>query len=145
MQTNHHSYLEKFNGSFQGILRWSQLDALWDALRRHANRGWYVYAIGETPPAVPADARQLIAYIGEIDQLLRKEHDQDYCGIVYVDDPADPAFVKIYGPNNLGAVCEYSENPPLPGWTLSLLPPIDLPAALPVPANRRRWWRRLFS
>ncbi|MDE2089486.1 MAG: hypothetical protein KGJ12_05645 [Gammaproteobacteria bacterium] len=144
MQTDHHPYLEKFNGSFQGVLRWPQLDALWDVLRRRADCGWYVYAVGETPPATPADARQLITYLGEIDPLLRKEHGQDYCGIVYVDDPADPTFVKIYDPNNLGVVCGYSEHPPLPGWTLSLLPPVDLPAALPAPANRRRWWRRLF-
>ncbi|MCK7500047.1 MAG: hypothetical protein MZW92_64195 [Comamonadaceae bacterium] len=39
------------------------------------------------------------------DDLLRKEHREDYCGIVYADDlrPAD-ACVKIYDPNNLGVV-----------------------------------------
>lgn len=138
-------YLAAFRGSFTGMLRWPQLDALWQTLREQADKPWYIYAVGEPVPEQPASREQLDTFIREIDALLRKEHDEDYCGIVYVDDPADPAFIKIYDPNNLGVVCGYSENPPLPGWTLSLLPPVDLPTALPPPGNRRRWWQRLFG
>ncbi len=139
------SYLDAFRGSFTGMLRWPQLDALWQTLREQDDKTWYIYAVGEPPPETPASREQLDTFLKEIDALLRQEHDEDYCGIVYADDPADPAFIKIYDPNNLGVVCGFSENPPLPGWVLSLQKPVDLPAALPPPGNRRRWWQRLFG
>jgi len=45
----------------------------------------------------------------------------------------------------LGVSCGYSDNPPLPGWVLSQLPPEDIPANAPIPKNRRRWWQRLLG
>ncbi|MDJ0873574.1 MAG: hypothetical protein QNJ87_17615, partial [Gammaproteobacteria bacterium] len=66
-------------------------------------------------------------------------------GIVYADDLEKPSFVKIYDPNNLGMVCGYSEQPPLPGWVMSKLRPADLQTAMPPPGNRRRWWARLLG
>lgn len=138
-------YLQAFRGGFSGILRWQQLDALWEALRRDTDGGWYVYAVGEPPPVSPSSPEELGRFIAEIDALLRKDHEEDYCGIVYADDRQRPSFIKIYDPNNLGVVCGSSEAPPLPGWTLSKLRPLDLPGALPPPGNRRRWWRRLLG
>ena len=138
-------YLQAFKGSFAGVLRWPQLDALWDALRQRADAGWYIYAVGEEPPTMPASAEQVQTFIDEIDPLLRREHDEDYCGVVYADDMSEPQFIKIFDPNNLGVSCGFSEAPPLPGWILSLIPPSNLAAALPPPGNRRRWWQRLFS
>jgi hypothetical protein len=135
-------YLVAFRGSFTSALRWPQLDALWDRVRQAPER-WYVYAVGEPPPTSPATADELLRFIVEIDQLLRREHDEDYCGIVYADRLAAPSMIKIYDPNNLGVSCGYSDNPPLPGWVLSRLRPADLAAAR-QPAGRRRWWRRLF-
>jgi hypothetical protein len=79
-----------------------------------------------------------------VDTLLRQEHGEDYCGIVYADDLSQPRFIKIYDPNNLGVTCGYSDNPPLPGWILSKLRPCDLSAGIHLPGNRKRWWRRLF-
>ncbi len=137
-------FVAAFRGSFAGILRWPQLDALWETLRQQADDGWYIYAVGEPPPGEPASKAQLENFIQEIDALLRKEHDEDYCGIVYVDDPKSPSFIKIFDPDNLGVSCGFSEAPPLPGWILSRIPPSDLPAALPQPGKRRRWWRSLF-
>ncbi len=136
-------YLAAFRGSFTSALRWPQLDALWERLRA-APDGWFVYAIGEPPPDTVVDADALLRFIDEIDQLLRKEHDEDYCGIVYADRPDAPTMVKIYDPNNLGVSCGYSDNPPLPGWVLSRIAPVDLEAAR-QPAGRRRWWQRLFG
>jgi hypothetical protein len=139
------AYLEAFRGSFTSALRWPQLDALWERLRRDAAGGWYVYAVGEAPPTQTLSAADFNRFITEIDNLLRTEHDEKYCGIVYADDLQAPSFVKIYDPNNLGVSCGFSDNPPLPGWVLSKLPPADLPATQQIPKNRKRWWRALFS
>ncbi len=136
-------YLAGFRGSFTSALRWHQLDALWESIRQQPH-GWFIYAVGESPPTAPASDEAVRAFIVEIDALLRREHDEDYCGIVYADDLASPTMVKIYDPNNLGVSCGYSDNPPLPGWVLSRLIPVDLQAMRP-PAGRRRWWQRLFA
>ena len=135
--------MRAFQGSFTSALRWPQLDDLWQTLRRQEQEGWYIYAVGEAPPTVCATPQQLGQFIDEVDELLRREHGEEYCGIVYADDFEHPAFVKIYDPDNLGVSCGFSDNPPLPGWVLSRLQPCDLPATV-LPANRRRWWRRLF-
>lgn len=134
-----------FRGRFENILRWEQLDVFWEVLERDAGGGWHIYAVGEQPPAQPVSADELRKFLAEIGELLRRDHEESYCGIVYTDSTTAPAFVKIFDPHNLGVSCGYSENPPLPGWILSKLPPVDLKAAGPLPGNRRRWWRRLFS
>ena len=145
-QTNTSPFVSAFWGSFTSMLRWPQLDELWQALRAQNSKAWFVYAVGEAPPTSPANNEQLSHFIDEIDALLRREHDKSYCGIVYVDQPADPAFIKIYDPNNLGMVCGSSGGPPpYPGWILSLIPPENLDDALLPPGNRRRWWQRLFN
>ena len=134
-----------FRGRFQSVLRWEQLESLWEVLRRDAGNGWYLYATGESPPQDPVSGEMLCTFLSEIDLLLRKEHDEDYCGIVYADSFDSPQFIKVYDPGNLGVSCGYSDNPPLPGWILSKLPPTDLKAGGITPANRRRWWRRLLG
>jgi len=138
------TFMQAFRGSFTSTLRWHHLDALWEVLRDDAGGGWYIYAVGEPPPRTAADAQSMSTFITEIDRLLRREHTENYCGIVYADDLGRPSFVKIYDPNNLGVSCGYSENPPLPGWVLSKIPPQDLSVAV-VPKGRRRWWRSLFG
>jgi hypothetical protein len=136
-------YLKAFRGGFTSTLRWPQLDALWARLRQQPE-GWFVYAVGEAPPVSVATSADLLRFIDEIDVLLRREHNEDYCGIVYADSLDAPTMIKVYDPNNLGVSCGYSDNPPLPGWVLSRLPPVDLEAAR-QPAGRRRWWQRLFG
>ncbi len=138
-------FVRAFRGSFIAALRWPQLDALWDQIRARAGAGWYLYQIGEPPPQAAADASRVRTVITEIDALLRAEHQEDYCGIVYADDLDAPTFIKIYDPHNLGVVCGFSNEPPLPGWVISLIPPVDLPAARLASNIRRRWWGRLFG
>lgn len=139
-----HPYLQAFRGSFAGVLRWHQLEQLWEQVRQ-SETAWYVYAIGEEPPTTPLNGAQLHTVIQELDALLRREHDEDYCGIVYTDSTTHPTFIKVFDPNNLGSACGSSGHPPLPGWVLSIMQPINLPAALPQPNNRRRWWQKLFN
>ena len=146
-QTNNQlsEFYNRFRGAFTGILRWEQLDALWKTVQSHADAGWYIYAIGEEVPQEPASPDQVKIFIDEIDSLLRKEHQEDYCGVVYVDNKAEPGFIKIYDPNNLGVVCGFSDNPPLPGWILCLMKPELLDENTFASQSRRRWWKRIFS
>ena len=132
-------FRQAYRGRFQGILRWPDLDRLWARLRGDPGP-WYIYAMGEPPPERPAPAGALERFIDEIDPWLRREHGEDYCGIVYVDDPERPAFVKIFDPHRLGVVCGYSDDPPPPGWILSRLPPVPLDRI--TAHGRRRWWQR---
>jgi len=138
-------FVTAFRGRFSGILRWAELDRFWQVVRQHANAGWYVYAIGETPPTAPVSAEQLEHFLNEIDALLHDEHLEEYCGIVYTDSVTEPSFIKIFDPNNLGVSCGFSDNPPLPGWILSLLPPVELQDRAHRSENRKRWWRTLWE
>lgn len=115
-----------FRGNFSGVLSWEDLDAFWEVVRSNAAAGWYVYAIGEAPPAAPASAEQVGLFVAEVDALLRQEHQEDYCGIVYTDSKTEPSIIKIFDPNNLGVQCGFNDNPPLPGWVMSRLPPVAL-------------------
>ena len=138
-------FRQVFRGRFESVLRWEQLDVFWGVLRKDVAGDWYVYAVGEPPPQQPASAERVRTFLSEIECLLRKEHDEDYCGVVFTDSMDAPQFVKIFDPNNLGVSCGFSESPPLPGWILSKLPPVDLDASAPLPGNRRRWWQRLLG
>lgn len=143
-KTENSEYLNAFRGSFTSALRWYHLDDLWRRVRRNP-QGWYVYAIGEPPPQQVASAEEFTHFINQVDQLLRTEHDEDYCGIVYADNLQTPAMIKVYDPNNLGVTCGYSDNPPLPGWVLSRLQPVDLEVNIMIPRNRKHWWQRIFG
>jgi len=139
-------YVKTFKlGRFMSLMRWHQLDTFWQTLRQQADNNWYIYAIGEAAPAATSSKQQLLTFIDEIDQLLRNEHDEDYCGIVYADDHEQPQFIKIFDPNNLGVSCGFSDNPPLPGWVISKMKPIDIEEALQPANNRRRWWQKIFD
>lgn len=138
-------YIQAFRGRFSSVLRWEQLDEFWNTLKSQADEHWYIYAVGEAAPTETSSVDQLIRFIDEIDVLLRKEHEEDYCAIVYADNHDSPSFIKIFDPNNLGVSCGFSENPPLPGWVLSKIQPVDLQNALRPANNRRRWWQKIFE
>ncbi len=138
-------FLQRFQAGSTGMLYWSDLDALWARLRERADEHWYVYAVGDVVPQAPVSAEDFRRFLEEVDRLLRQDHDEDYCGIVYVDDREAPSFVKIFDPNNLGSSCGSSGLRVLPGWVLSQVPPVDLEAAMPPTGSRRRWWQRLFG
>ena len=138
-------FRQAFKGRFESVLRWEQLDVFWEVLRKDIAGDWYIYAVGESLPQQPASAERVRTFLSEIERLLRKEHDEDYCGVVFTDSMEAPQFVKIFDPNNLGVSCGFSDNPPLPGWILSKLPPADLNAPISLPGNRLRWWKRLLG
>ncbi len=139
------SYYQTFNGLFTSLLQWEDLARFWEQLKQGKLEEWYIYAVGEAPPTSHTSAEAFVAFIEEVDQLLRREHDERICGIVYTNHAETPTMVKIYDPNNLGLSCGSSENPPLPGWVLSREQPVDLQPIEVLPNNRKRWWRSLFS
>lgn len=136
-----------FDGRLFSILSWTQLDAFWKRLDPDA--GWFLYAVGQDRPRAPADAQQVTVFLEQLDGLLRREHPEDYCGIVYADDVDNPRLIKVYDPHNLGSVCgTMGKERVLPGWIISRVPPSDLTPSHIVPQNRRRWWQQftdLFS
>ncbi len=139
----YHEFDTLFNGTLYNILSWDQLSQFWTRVPMDA--GWYIYALGADRPEAPSDAEHVATFLREIDTLLRKEHDEDYCGIVYADDLDRPSLIKIYDPNHLGASCGAAGYKILPGWVLSLSPPSNLTPEHVVPQNRRRWWQGLLN
>lgn len=130
-------------GLLYSLLKWSQLAEFWTKVDKDA--GWYLYAVGEAVPSTPATPAQVEKFIVEVDALLRRDHNESYCGIVYADSLDQPSFIKIYDPNHLGASCGSSKNVTLPGWIMSQAPPVELHLKYALPANRQRWWQGLFS
>jgi len=134
-----------FKGKFFGVLKWDQLDNLWLKVKSTSKEGWFIYAVGEEPPTEITQGAELEMFIDKLDVLLRREHDEAYCGIVYANDLTNPSYIKVFDPNNIGTSCSVGKDAPLPGWIISKIPPIDLPQAMKPTANRRRWWQKVFK
>jgi hypothetical protein len=133
-----------YTGRLWSVLAWDQLTAFWQRIDPGA--GWYLVAVGVSPaPTLATDAASVSAFIERIDALLRAEHHESYCGIVYADDLENPRLIKIYDPNNLGSSCGSSKTPLPPGWVMSRLPPEEIVAARAAPGNRKRWWQGLLG
>lgn len=137
-------FATRLNGEFYGILRWQDLDGLWLRVCEEPE-GWYASLTGDAAPEAPLDADALRHFVAEVDALLRREHEYDYCGIVYADSPAQPGLIKIYDPHNLGSSCGCSGAKIPPRWVLSRIKPARIEDDAPLPNGRRRWWQRLFK
>ncbi len=145
MSSDNSPFMQQYQGYFRSILKWEDLAQLWQRVRESA-QPWNIYAPGEALPEGPSDPATLEQFLHELDQLLRHDHDYDYCGIVYADRLDAPTMIKVYDPNNLGSSCgSGSQPPPLPGWVLSHHAPCELQSQQILPGNRRRWWQRIFG
>jgi hypothetical protein len=76
---------------------------------------------------------------------LRREHQHNFCGIVYVDSREQPAFIKIFDPHNLGSSCSCSPTPIPPRWVLSRCLPERIDDHTPLPSSRKYWWQRVLG
>ena len=132
---------ERLKGKFAGIMQWQQLDELWGRVKTGV---WYFYQIGEELPTATLSGDELARRLDALGELLRREHDYSYCGIVYADDVAQPTLIKVYDPNHMGSSCSNGAAPSPPGWILSVSPPHTIELDAPSPNNRKRWWQ-LFS
>lgn len=140
------TFREFYDGMLYGLLSWPQLSAFWPKITADSetNSGWYIYAVGQPIPAAPATGTLLARFITETDALLRRDHREDYCGIVYTDDLEKPNLVKIFDPHKLGSSCGSSANPPAPGWILSRVAPEEIKSKDILPGQRKRWFTALF-
>lgn len=120
------TFADVFKGKFYGVLRWHQLDVIWQKVKDDSEAGWYFYKVGETPPTDMIMGGKVITLIGELDVTLREQHKEEYCGIVYTDDLQSPSFIKVFDPGTLGTSCSIAKTPPLPDWVISKLPPEEL-------------------
>lgn len=152
-------YQQLYTGRLWSVMAWDQLTAFWQRIDPAA--GWYLVAAGVAGPhsgdpgtqsgaapasgMAPADVAIVSTFVARIDALLRAEHHESYCGIVYADDLENPRLIKIYDPNNLGSSCGSSKTPHPPGWIMSRLPPDEIAVSRAAPGNRKRWWQGLLG
>lgn len=138
-------FLESFNGKFYGVLRWHQLDVIWDAIRKDSDSGWYIYQTKNQPPRELTLGDEFNTFIEDLDKELRDDHEEDYCGIVYVDDMENPRFIKVYDPSNLGTSCSIAKTAPPPKWIISKQLPEKLATDEPPKKYQKRWFGNLFA
>ncbi len=143
--TNTDDFDHYYNGLLYSVMRWDQLTAFWGKVDVEA--GWYLYAVGQNVPDAPSTADKVQQFIRELDELLRREHHEDYCAIVYADNLDAPNFIKIYDPNHLGSSCGSSamKSSILPGWVMSQTPPRELEISGVVTGQRKRWWQTFLT
>lgn len=135
------AFQQHYNGRFVNMLRWQQLDDLWDKVKQTQPDDWYVYLVKATVPTMPVDSSELNQFIQGVNTFLHQKHDYDYCGIVYVDDHNCPSMIKIFDPTNLGAVCGSSGTKILPRWLLTRIPPEALIDDTVERTKQKRWWQ----
>lgn len=144
MRENMTNFTDLLNSTLHGVMRWDEWDALCDHIQLSGDP-WFVYFVSHAIPEFPTKNTQLAIALDEIRAILKREHEEDYLGIVFVDNLISPALVKIYDPCNLGSSCGSSGRQIPPGWILSRLPPCPIASDIPLPNNRRRWWYGLLT
>jgi hypothetical protein len=103
-------YLAQFQDRFIGIMQWEDCHALFEKLSNNSN-DWYLYNTSKVVPKTVVNANDFLNAINNIKKVIKSEHQERYCGIVYTNDLNNPDFVKIFHPNNLGKSCGSSEIP----------------------------------
>lgn len=141
LQNHPASFVRHYMGGFSGILRWQQLDELWQWLNQHHANEWYLYATDAEPPQQPQPVNEFKQSLEHIDEYLRQTHKADYCGVVYVDNLQAPSYIKVYNPKGMGSSCSMSEIPPMPKWIISLEAPENLKELLEEPEKNHAWWQ----
>ncbi|CAB9543292.1 hypothetical protein [uncultured Gammaproteobacteria bacterium] len=137
-------YLAQFQDRFIGIMQWEDCHALFEKLSNNPN-DWYLYNTSKVVPKTVVNANDFLNAINNIKKVIKSEHQERYCGIVYTNDLNNPDFVKIFHPNNLGKSCGSSENPPIPQWLLSKIKPIDIIKRFDLPSEKKGFISKYFK
>ncbi len=136
-------FRQRMEGKFEGIMHWEQLDVFWPRVLQ-STTPWYLYQLGFPAPNTALSTQEITRSVKELDALIREEHDQEYCGIVYADDIEQPTLIKVYDPNNLGSSCGCSGDRVLPRWIISQQLPEEIADSAPTPNKLKCWWNTLF-
>lgn len=133
------AFWQAWQGSFQGMLNWHDFDALLQVLRQSGGT-WYVWDLAGAVPEAAVAPAGMAAALDTVREMNAPMRARSYCGTIYVDDPAAPAFVKAFDPHQMGATCGSSGERIMPRFVFSRLRPDPLPepsAEVPV-----RFWGR---
>ena len=126
------AFWRAYQGAFTGILKWEDMDALWEVLAR-APDGWHVFDPEQEAPGAPLEAGDFVAFLEEARGLLETRRDLEHCGAAYVDDRMAPSFVKVFDPTGMGSSCSISGAPILPRWIVTQMAPDSLPKGADKP------------
>ncbi|CAB5502790.1 hypothetical protein [Bathymodiolus thermophilus thioautotrophic gill symbiont] len=137
-------YLAQFQGRFIGIMQWDDCRALFDKLSSNPN-DWYVYDTSKVAPKTVTNTNDFLDTINNIKKIIKSEHQERYCGIVYTNNLDNPDFVKIFHPNNLGKSCGSNENPPIPQWLLSKIKPVEVMVNFNSPSKKKGFISKYFK
>jgi len=125
------AFWRAYSGSFQGILKWSDVDAFWAILAKNPD-GWFVFDPNFDAPEKPFEKAEFTSFLQEAEQIVNSCRERSMSGAIYVDDMAEPTFAKIFDPVNMGSACNVSGIRTLPRWVVSRMRPDSLPAIEPV-------------
>ncbi len=124
-------YWNRFQGQFFGVLRWNDMETLWQSL--HASpENWYVYPVSDAAPDAFAGKQDFAQFLDAAEAVINKRRDRPSCGSIYVDDMREPAYIKIFDPEKMGTSCSCSSDPVLPRWIVSRMKPDSLPPPQPL-------------
>jgi hypothetical protein len=67
-------------------MQWDDCNALFDTLISNPADDWYLYDTTAVLPVATIDAEHLVTQLKSIKFIIEIQHQERYCGIVYVDD-----------------------------------------------------------
>ncbi len=136
-------YWRRFRGPFSGVLKWLDVDSLWAGLKSSPT-DWYVFDPAGHTPETPLDKAGFLRFLEEAEELVNQRRDRPSCGAVYLDQPENPAYIKIFDPAHMGTSCSCSDTPVMPRWIVSHMMPDALPQPpIEKPSIFQRLTRRL--
>ena len=75
------TFMTQYNEPLTGLMRWPQWDDLMELLNSGNYGGWYVYYVGEEVPVDPLSTHLFEQFMGALNTLLHRDHQEDYLGI----------------------------------------------------------------
>lgn len=136
------AYWQAFQAQSHGVLKWEAFHAMWEDLAARPE-GWFVYHNPETDPApeAPVTAEGFADALRHAEELVAPWRGRSYFGLVYVDDPQAPTYIRVFDPKNMGSSCSISDEPVLPAMILSRIKP-DAVRHVPVAPPRKGLFSR---
>jgi hypothetical protein len=120
-----------YQGPFSGVLKWSDVDALWAWLADN-NEGWFAFDPDQAAPDAPLAADEFATFLQGAVDLVNSRRERSMSGAIYRDDVDSPTMLKIFDPVNMGSACSISGERVMPRWILSRMKPDDLPVPEPM-------------